>query len=554
MFLLNNLSKDNMKTIITLSLSLIISFPLYAQSIFGNVKDFKTNVNLDSVKVEINFINAGNSNIVYTDLFGNWSYTLTDVNDKIYPKTFEVYQNYPNPFNPSTILSFSVVKSANTRIEIYDILGRLVDAKEFFLQGGDYSIKYEGVGSAGIYFYTIKSGSNSITKKMIQLDGGNGKGLQDLQNGYSNVLRKSVNLENTELKLIFSKFAYVSDTLNVSVNGGEIFNTTIETVHSNAIMVDLHNDILERIFMEDPNYHLGDYNTKFETDIPRLKIGGVDIQLFVAWVSPTYYEGKYFETTIEMIDRFKYEALVNSEDLVQTANYSTSIDAIESNKIAGVVCVEGGHSIENSLDKLFALYHKGMRYLTITWNNSLDWAVSAKDSRSETVGLNQFGKDVIRNLDSLGVIIDVSHTGIQTIKDILEVTTNPIIATHSGVRAIKDHYRNLYDYQIVGIANSGGVIGLVFYPPFVGDPNDTGSSDIDDIIKHIDYIVDLVGIDHAAIGSDFDGTGGYLADGLDDVTKFPDLTYALLEHGYSQEEVKKILGENFLRVFKKICR
>ena len=153
----------------------------------------------------------------YTDLFGNWSYTLTDVKDRIYPKSFEVYQNYPNPFNPSTIISFSVVKSANTRIEIYDILGRLVDAKEFFLQGGDYSIKYEGLGSAGIYFYTIKSGSKSITKKMIQLDGGNGKGLQDLQNGSSSVLRKLVNRESTELKLFFSKFAYVSDTLNYRV-------------------------------------------------------------------------------------------------------------------------------------------------------------------------------------------------------------------------------------------------------------------------------------------------------------------------------------------------
>lgn len=545
---------DNMKIIIALSLSLIISFPLYAQSISGNIKDFKTNVNLDSVKVQISFINTGNNEIVYTDLFGNWSYTITDVKNKEYPKSFEVYQNYPNPFNPSTIISFSVVESAITRIEIYDILGRLVDAKEFFLQRGDYSIQYEGLGSAGIYFYTVKSGSKSITKKMIQLDRGNGRGLQDLQNGSSNVLRRTSSAKDTEINLIFSKFAYVSDTLNVSINGGEMFNTTIETVHSNAIMVDLHNDIIERIFMEDPNYHLGDYNTKFETDIPRLKIGGVDIQLFVAWVSPTYYEGNYFETTIEMIDRIKYEALINSEDFVQTYNYSSSVEAIESNKIAGVVCVEGGHSIENSVDNLMTLYNAGMRYLTITWNNSLDWAISAKDSRSKTVGLNQFGIEVIRKLDSLGVIIDVSHTGIKTIKDILEVSANPIIATHSGVRAIKDHYRNLYDHQIIDIANSGGVIGVVFYPPFVGDPNNNGYSDLDDVIEHIDYIVNLVGIDHASIGSDFDGTGGNLVDGLDDVTKFPALTYALLEHGYSHEEVKKILGENFLRVFKKVCR
>ena len=157
-------------------------------------------------------------------------------------------------------------------------------------------------------------------------------------------------------------------------------------------------------------------------------------------------------------------------------------------------------------------------------------------------------------MPTIHATIHGSHTGIKTIKDILEVTTNPIIATHSGVRSIKDHYRNLYDYQIVNIANSGGVIGVVFYPKFVGDPNNNGYSDLYDVIEHIDYIVDLVGIDHASIGSDFDGTGGYLAAGLDNVTKFPDLTYALLEHGYSHEEVKKILGENFLRVFKKVCR
>ncbi len=156
-------------------------------------------------------------------------------------------------------------------------------------------------------------------------------------------------------------------------------------------------------------------------------------------------------------------------------------------------------------------------------------------------------------MDSLGILIDISHVGIKTITDILDVTQNPIIATHSGVRAIENHNRNLYDNQIESIANSGGVIGIVFYPPFIGDADNDGDSDISDVIAHIDYIVNLVGIDHVALGSDFDGTGGYLVDGLSDVTKFPDLTKALLDHGYSQSEVKKILGENFLRVFKQVC-
>ncbi len=186
--------------------------------------------------------------------------------------------------------------------------------------------------------------------------------------------------------------------------------------------------------------------------------------------------------------------------------------------------------------------------MTITWNNSTSWAVSAQDSRSATVGLSEFGKSVIRMMDSLGVIIDISHTGIKTIQDILQVTTNPIVATHSGVRAIRNHYRNLYDSQIIDIANSGGVIGVVFYPPFLT----TGTAYIDNVIQHIDYIKNLVGIDYVAIGSDFDGIE-VTPVGLEDVSKFPALTLKLLEHGYTQEEVEKILGGNFMRVFEQVC-
>jgi len=537
---------------IILSLSLLFSTSLIAQSISGNVKDFKTSVNLDSVKVEILSLNSGERNSVFTDQFGNWSYSFTpnsiDLGNLL--SVFYVEQNYPNPFNPSTIISFQIPKKENINILIHDILGRIIDQKEFSLQRGIYSISWEGKGAAGIYFYTITTSERSITKKMLQLDGGNGRGLMDLNNSSQIGLAKRSSPDATDLELIFTKFSFVPDTLAVSVIGGEVYNSTLETIHSHAVMVDLHNDILERIFGEDPNYHLGDYHTKFETDIPRLKIGGVDIQLFVAWVNPSTYAGRYFETTVEMINRLKYEASLNSGDMIQTFDYSTSMSAIEFNKIAAVMCVEGGHSIENSIDKLITLYDAGMRYMTITWNNSLDWAISAKDSRSTTVGLNEFGREVIRKMDSLGVIIDISHTGIKTIQDILEVTNNPIIATHSGARAIQNHYRNLYDSQIIDIANSGGVIGVVFYPWFL---TNSSIAYISDVIKHIDHIVNLVGIDHVSIGSDFDGTGGRLPIGLEDVTKFPDLTYALLEHGYSQSEVEKILGGNFLRVFKEVC-
>ena len=538
---------------IILAITFALANLINAQKFSGNVRDLLTSQNLHNVKVEIMDVSTEKKDTIYTDYFGSWSYTITSVQNKRIPISFNVEQNYPNPFNPSTNIAFSIDEQENVNIIVHDILGRVVDNKEYMLQKGSYKIKYVGKGSAGIYFYTIRTSKNTITKKMIQLDGANGIGLSDLQSVNMKTNSRLSKTNENNIRIVFSKYAYVSDTIFTSISGGEYFESQIETLHSNAILVDLHNDILERIFMEDPNYHLNIFNSKFETDIPRLKLGGVDLQFFAAWVSPSAYAGKYYQTTLDLIERLNSEIILSPNEISLTNNLESSASTIKENKIAAVIGVEGGHSIENSIDKLVNLYNMGMRYLTITWNNSTDWAISASDSKSTTVGLSDFGKDVIRKMDSLGIIIDVSHVGIKTISDILEVTQNPIIATHSGVRAIKNHSRNLYDNQITAIANSGGVIGIVFYPPFIGDADDDGDSDIEDVIAHIDYIVNLVGIDYVALGSDYDGTGGNLVDGLSDVTKFPVLTLALLEHGYSHSDIRKILGENFLRVFKQVC-
>jgi membrane dipeptidase len=187
--------------------------------------------------------------------------------------------------------------------------------------------------------------------------------------------------------------------------------------------------------------------------------------------------------------------------------------------------------------------------MTITWNNSTSWAVSASDSRTATVGLNDFGKQVIKTMDSLGMIIDVSHVGIKTVDDILATSINPIVATHSGCKALCNHYRNLSDSQIRSIAQRGGVVGVVFHRPFL---TSTNTANIDTVIKHIDYIKNLVGVDYISLGSDFDG-GINPPTGLTDVTKFPALTAALLQKGYSRQDVRKILGENFLRVYRMVC-
>ena len=489
---------------------------------------------------------------VFSDVTGNWQYDMaTSVEDGInyLPNSLEVMQNFPNPFNPSTKIGFLIPADENVTISVHNILGELVDVKSSFLTNGNYVVDWYSKGSAGVYFYTITYGNQSITKKMIQLDGGNGIGLGEIRSGISNRFSSDIAIPVYNIEIVITKFSYAADTTIADVAGGENFSTFLQTIHSKYTLIDLHNDVLE-VMVGDPDYHLADFHTYNHTDIPRLQQGGVDVQFFSIWVSPTGYTN-YFQQALVMRDLFYSELAANPSTIEQATTMSQALEINSQNKIAAVIGVEGGHHIENSLDKIDTLYNAGMRYLTITWNNSTSWAISAQDSRTLVQGLSNFGRDVIRKLDSLGVIIDVSHVGIRTISDILAVTNNPIIASHSGARAIRDHYRNLYDDQIQAIANGGGVIGIVFYPPFLASPT---PAYISDVIAHVDHIVNLVGTDHVAIGSDFDGIGTNVVVGLEDVTKYPDLTLALLQHGYTELEVAKFLGGNFKRVFEQVCK
>ena len=532
-------------------LFLIIQPYLYSQTISGTVKEKTSNFLIENAKVTIIDYTAGTNDSVFTNNIGRWSYNLvTSVEGEGYnPDNFIVMQNFPNPFNPSTKIQFTVPADENVEILIHNILGELIDYKQQFFNAGSYSIEWQSKGAAGVYIYTIRAGENSITKKMIQLDGGfNSGGLLSFNqiskgNNFSMLKATSHNL-----KIIYSKNSHLSDSAEVEVNGGENLLIFLTSYHSVYTMTDLHNDVLE-VMVSDPNYHLKDRHGYNHTDIPRLQEGSVDIQFFSVWVSPTQFTNYYLQAQV-MIDRFNYELDDNPNTIDQAVTYDEAIALNPQGKIAAVIGIEGGHHIENSLEKLDTLYNEGMRYLTITWNNSTDWAISAWDPLSETQGLSEFGRQVIRTMDSLGIIIDVSHTGIKTIQDILEVTNNPIVATHSGVRALRDHYRNLYDWQIQDIANSGGVIGVVFYPPFLTTAPDAY---IEDVIEHIDYIKNLVGIDYIAIGSDFDGIGNNTVIGLENVSKFPRLTEALFDQGYTNEEVEKILGGNFKRVFEQVC-
>ena len=540
-----------MKKLSILFLFLLIHPDVFSQIVSGTVKEAITSVTLVNAKVIIINSTAGTIDSVFTNNIGRWSYSLpTSVNNEGGPPdNFFVMQNFPNPFNPSTKIQFIINSDENVEISIHNILGELVDYREQYLRAGTYSIEWQSKGAACVYLYTIRAGENSVTKKMIQLDGGfNSGGLKSFNLiSVGKTISKS-NIQLQSLKIIYSKKSHLSDSSEVEVSGGENLLIELTSYHSLFTMIDLHNDVLE-IMVSDTSYHLKDRHSYNHTDIPRLQEGSVDILFFSAWVSPSQFTN-YFQQVNVMLDKFEYELNDNPNDLGQALTYDEAIALNNQGKIAGVIGVEGGHVIEESLENLDSLFNRGMRYLTITWNNSTSWAVSAADSLSATQGLSQFGREVIRRLDLSGVIIDVSHTGIKTIQDILEETNNPIVATHSGVRALRNHTRNLYDWQIEDIANSGGVIGVVFYPPFLTTASDAY---IEDVVEHIDYIKNLVGVDYVAIGSDFDGIGNNTVIGLENVSKFPRLTEALFDYGYTKEDVEKILSGNFKRVFKQVC-
>jgi membrane dipeptidase len=541
-----------MKRHIFLLLSLVFCYPLASQVLSGRVLDQHSREPIKAAMIIVEKGQTDNQDTVYSDATGAWSHDLASPVAEPSPRqpfSFAVSQNYPNPFNPSTVIPFQIAQAGHVTIQVFNVMGRTIAERSAELLPGYYSVRYASKGPAGIYFYRIRSGRQTITKKMIQLDGGADGGLSAISGPLAGAMRSLSKPVDQPIRILTAAFGYVCDTLALDIIPAETLEILLQTVHSHSLVVDLHNDILEKMAVT-PSYQLGDRHLYFHTDIPRLQEGGVDVQFFAVWVNPSQYPHTPFSVAMSYIDLLYDQVERNPETLALATDPASVLSAVQQQKIAAVIGVEGGHAIEEDLDNLIRLYDAGMRYMTITWNNSTPWAISAQDRASHIIGLSDFGKTVIRTMDSLGVIIDVSHTGIKTIEDILATTQHPIVATHSGARALHNHYRNLRDDQIIAIANTGGVIGVVFYPPFL--TKSYQNAGIREVIDHIQYIVDLVGIDHVALGSDFDGISR-VPIGLEDVSDFPDLTWALLKEGYSQQEVEKILGGNFMRVFEQVC-
>lgn len=358
-------------------------------------------------------------------------------------------------------------------------------------------------------------------------------------------------------------------------------------LHRSAIIVDGHNDI--PTIMVDDDYDIATPSAgKYHTDLARMKQGGMTGEFFSIYVDGKYAkEGGSARRAMDLID-VVYRAAERYPDRLTMATSVADIRrAKRDGKIAALMGIEGGHAIENSLSALRDFYRLGVRYMTLTHNNTNDWADSSRDKPLHN-GLTDFGKEVVREMNRLGMLVDVSHVSDKTMSDVLDVSTAPVIASHSSARALDSHPRNIPDDLLRRIAKNGGVVMVNFYTVFIdqkaydadkqrdqklkpqldalkekfkGDgkrleeeqsklyaANPLPPTPLSVLIDHIDHIAKVAGIDHVGLGSDFDG-GVTLPEGVKDISELPNITYELLRRGYSEQDVRKILGENFLRAF-----
>jgi membrane dipeptidase len=357
-------------------------------------------------------------------------------------------------------------------------------------------------------------------------------------------------------------------------------------IHRASILVDGHNDITTPMY--DFDYDIGVASKgKYHTDLFRMKEGGITAEFFSIYVSGDYAKkGGSARRAMDLIDTV-YRAVENHPDKLMLSTTVADIHkAKKQGKIAALMGIEGGHAIEDSLQSLRLFYRLGVRYMTLTHNNTNNWADAARGEKKHN-GLTPFGKDVVREMNRLGMLVDVSHVADKTVSDVFEVSSAPVIASHSSCYHFSAHPRNINDDLIKGFKKNGGVIMVNFYNAFLdqsyweasrardvklkpqidaleakykGDEagldeamkklyaeNPINLPSYTKIIDHIDHIVKLAGVDHVGIGSDFDG-GITLPEGIDGAEDMPLITYELLRRGYSEQDVKKILGGNFMRV------
>jgi len=372
-------------------------------------------------------------------------------------------------------------------------------------------------------------------------------------------------------------------------------------IHESALIVDSHADTPQRFL--DENFDIGSTDPKDHGHISldKAKAGNLGAEFFSIWVEPETNQGHFARHTLDLIDSV-YEQAARHPDRMMMA---FSVDDIErahkQKKLAALLGIEGGHSIENDIRLLRDFYRLGVRYMTLSWSNTNEWADSSGDINNPKIehhnGLTDFGKQVVLEMNRLGMLVDISHVADKTFYDTIAVTRAPVIASHSSSRALTNHPRNMTDDMLRAVAKNGGVVQVNFYNAFIdedyrkaaeaqakdrdaavkayGDQMKASGKTVTyldndrierewaariprppfkSLIDHIDHIAKVAGVDHVGLGSDFDGVSGATPQGIDSAADLPKISQALLDRGYSADDIRKVLGGNLLRVFREAER
>ena len=371
-------------------------------------------------------------------------------------------------------------------------------------------------------------------------------------------------------------------------------------IHQSALIVDTHADTPQRFL--DENFDLGQNTPVSEghIDLGKIKQGNLGAEFFSIWVEPEF-KGHYSKRAMDLIDSVYQQAARHPDKMAMAFSADDIVHAHDQHKFAALMGIEGGHAIENDIRLLRDFYRMGVRYMTLTWSNTNEWADSSGDIQDPNVrhhnGMTDFGKDVVREMNRLGMIVDISHVSDATFYQALLVSQAPVIASHSSSRELTNQPRNMTDDMLRAMTNNGGVVMVNFYSAFIDENYRKASSDpekvkqrdaeveaykkahphpdgspvtydetagiekkwaaqfprppMKSLIDHIDHIAKVAGIDHVGLGSDFDGVTS-LPEGIDSVADLPKITQALYQRGYTAEQIRKILGGNFMRVMREV--
>ncbi|MFO0947442.1 MAG: dipeptidase [Planctomycetota bacterium] len=368
-----------------------------------------------------------------------------------------------------------------------------------------------------------------------------------------------------------------------------VITDSARELHHSSLLIDGHNDLPWQMRKEGSlsfeKLDISKSQPKLHTDIPRLRMGGVGAQFWSAYVEADTIDSKdAVRQTLEQIDVIHRMIRRYPETFALALSADDILRIRKEGKIACMIGVEGGHSIDNSLAVLRAYYQLGVRYMTLTHSRSLDWADSATDE-AKSDGLSPFGRDVVREMNRLGMLVDISHVSVATMRDAIETSTAPVFASHSSAHAIAQHPRNIPDEILLEMKAKGGVVMVNFFSGFIvpegarqmtemfhagrelkkrhRDPKEFEAAmaqwhkehpypagTVHTLVDHIDHIVKTAGIDHVGLGSDFDGVTK-LPGQLQDVSTYPVITQALLDRGYTPEGIRKVLGENLMSILRK---